>query len=267
MDRSDTPVVRAGQDIPARLFTEKGTAVASFIGGPLAGTYLIARNSRTLGKEDAARLTLIVGGAFTVALFTTLALLPLSVVERIPYHFIPLAYGIVGYLVVKSVQQQDIDVHLQAGGKKGSWQVIVGSGLGSLALSLGYFFALVMLIPSQQQIFAGVPYKFDKTGATMYYDKATISEPDIKFVGAQLEEMGYFSKDNQLPAGFRKEGNKYTIEMFVDEEKWDGPVMEHDIPQFLRILKNWHRDREFQIRFVAIDSDGRRKTNVFQSTE
>jgi len=157
MDRSHTPVARTGQDIPARLFTEKGTAVASFIGGPLARTYLIVRNFRTLGKEDAARLTLIIGGAFTVALFTTVALLLLSVVERIPYHFIPLAYGIVGYLVVKSLQQQDIDVHLQAEGKKGSWQVIVGSGLVSLALSLGYFFALVMLIPSQQQIFAGSP--------------------------------------------------------------------------------------------------------------
>jgi len=101
----------------------------------------------------------------------------------------------------------------------------------------------------------------------MYYDKATISEPDIKFVGAQLEEMGYFSKDNQLPAGFRKEGNQYTIKMLVDEGKWDGPGIKHDIPQFLRILKNWHRNRKFQIRFVAIDSDGRRKIKVFQSTE
>jgi hypothetical protein len=266
MDRSHTPIVRIGQAVP-RLFTEKGTAVASAIGGPLAGTYLIAKNFRTLGKEDAARLSLIIGGAFTVALLTTLALLPLSVTERIPYHLIPLAYGIVGYLVVKSLQQQDIDAHLQAGGKKGSWQMIVGSGLVSLVLSLAYFFALVILIPSRQQIFAGVPYKFEKTGATMYYDKATISEPDIKFVGAQLEEMGYFSKDNQLLAGFRKEGDKYTVEMLVDEEKWDGPAIKHDITQFLRILKNWHRDSEFQIRFVAIDSDGRRKAKVFQSTE
>ncbi len=125
----------------------------------------------------------------------------------------------------------------------------------------------MILIPSTQQIFTGVPYKFEKTGATLYYDKATISEPEIKFVGGLLEEMGYFSKDNQSPAGFRKEGNNYTIEMLVDEEKWDGPVVEHDIPQFLRILKNWHKDSEFQIHFVAIDPLGRRKTKVFRNME
>ncbi len=137
MDRPRTPIVRIGPHTPATLFTEKGTAVASAIGGPLAGTYLIAKNFRSLGKEDAAGLTLIIGGALTVALLTTLALLPLSVAEKIPQHFIPLAYGLVGYLVVKSLQQQDINAHLQAGGKKGSCQVIVGSGLVSLVLSLG----------------------------------------------------------------------------------------------------------------------------------
>jgi len=260
-------MVGIGPAIPARLFTEKGTAVASAIVSPLAGTYLIAKNFRTLGKQRVAKLTLIIGGAFTVALLTTLALLPLSVTEKIPQHFIPLAYGILGYLVVKSLQQPDIDAHLQAGGKKGSWQVIVGSGLVSLVPSLGYFFALVSLIPSQQQIFVGTAYKFERTGATMHYEKATLSEPDVKFVGTQLEDMGYFSKDNQLPAGFRKEGNKYTIEMVVDEEKWNGTDLQHDIQVFLRTLKNWHQGREFQVRVVSIDSIGERKSKVFQSGE
>ena len=267
MDRSHTPIAKIGPAVPARLFTEKGTAVASLIGGPLAGTYLIAKNFRTLGKGDAARLTLIVGGAFTVALCTALALLPSSVTDKVPQHFIPLAIGAVGYLVVKSLQQKDIDAHLQAGGKKGSWKVIIGSGLVSIALTLGYCFALVMLIPSEEQIFTGVPYKFEKTGATMYYDEATISEPDIKFVGGELEEMGYFSKENPAPAGFRKEGNKYIIEMLLEEAKWNDPFVQHDIPQFLKILKNWQRDSEFQVQFVAIDSLGRRKTKVFQSKE
>ena len=256
-----------GPPIPARLFTEKGTAVASAIGGPLAGTYLIAKNFRTLGKHGAARLTLIIGGAFTVVLFTSLALLPLSVTEKIPRHLIPLAYGIVGYLVVKSLQQSDIDAHLQAGGKKGSWQVIVGSGLVSLVLSLGYFFALMSLIPSQEQVFDGTPYKFETTGATIYYEKATISVPEVKFVGTQLEEMGYFSKETQLPAGFRKEGDKYTIEMLVEEKKWNDTNMRHDIQLFLRILKDWHHDRDFQVRVVSIDLIGERKSKVFQSGE
>jgi hypothetical protein len=267
MDRSQTPVVRIGETRPARLFTEKGTAVASAIGGPLASTYLIAKNFRTLGKEDAARLTLIIGGAFTVALWTTLALIPSSVLDKIPEHLLPLIYGSLGYLVVKSLQQQDIDAHLQAGGKKGSWQMIVGTGLISIVLSLGYCFAVVALTPSRHQVFEGAPYKFEKSGCTMYYDKRNIPESDVKFVGALLEEMGYFSKDNPLPAGFRKEGSKYTIEMVLDEDRWDSPVVTDDVPHCLRILKDWHRDSEFQIRLVAIDPIGNRKTKVLQNSE
>jgi hypothetical protein len=98
---------------PIRLFTEKATAVAAGIGGPLPAAYLIAKNFKSLGNEHAARMTLIIGGAITVALFTILALLPLSATEKIPPHVIPLAYGLIGYFVVKTLQQRDIDAHLR----------------------------------------------------------------------------------------------------------------------------------------------------------
>jgi hypothetical protein len=257
-------VVSDASPVTARVFTEKATAVASAIGGPLAGTYLIAKNFRAFGKEKAARLTLMIGGGFTVALFTTLALLPVSIGEKIPNHVVPLIYGLAGYLVVKSLQQQDIEACLRAGGRKGSWQMIVGTSIVALVLSLGYFFALVLATPSPQQIFEGTPYKFEATGSTIYYDKATISEADIQFVGSLLERMGYFSKSNPRPARLRKEDAKYTIEILVEEQKWSAPVIEHDMAEALRVLKNWHPDREFQIRFVQIDPIGIRKSKIFQ---
>jgi hypothetical protein len=267
IERSNTPVTRIGPTVAPRLFTEKGTAVAMAIGGPLAGAYLISKNFLTLGKKQAARWTLIIGGGLTVALFTTFALLPSRVADKIPQHFIPLAYGVLGYFIVKSLQQRDIEAHLQAGGKKGSWQVIVGSGFIALVLSLGYVYALVMLVPLPQQIFDGVPYKFEGTGETIYYDKATITEPDIRFVGKELEKVGYFSADNPIPAGFRKEGDRYTVEILLDQEKWNATDIQLDIQLFLRTLKNWHQDRKFQVRVISIDSIGERKSKVFQNSE
>jgi hypothetical protein len=267
MDRLHTPIARVDQPGSVKLFTEKGTAVATGIGGPLAGTYLIAKNFRSLGKERAATLTLMIGGALTIALFTTLTLLPLRVVEKVPREFIPLGMGVIGYLVINSLQRKEIDAHLQTGGKKGSWHMIVGSGLVSAALSLGYCFALGELVPSQEQIFDGTPYKFETTGATMYYDKATIGEADIKFVGRQLEEMGYFSKENPLPAGFRKEGDKYTIEILLDEQKWNGSDVQHDTQLLLKTLKDWHPDRDFQVRFVDVDWIQGRKSRIFRGMD
>ena len=249
----------------ARLFTEKATATASAIGGPLAGAYLIARNFRTLGKEDSARLTLTVGVIVTLCLFTAITFLPENTLDKIPKHFIPLAYGIVGYIVVRSFQQKDIDAHLAAGGKKGSWHVIVGSGLVSLAISLGYFWIIVTLTTPDEPAppFAGTPLVFESTGSIIYYETPSIQESDAKVVGRILEDMGYFSKETQLPAGFHMEGSKYTIEMLVDEENWSHPVIEHDVSQFLRILKQSHDQRDYQVVFVMFDSTGHRRSKLF----
>jgi hypothetical protein len=246
---------------PVRLFTDRGIGVAAGIGGPLAAAYLIARNFKSLGKERAAMVALIIGAAVTVALFTILAVLPPSAIDKIPPPLIPLAYGLVGYFIVKTLQQRDIDAHLQAGGKKGAWQVIVVAGVVGLALTVGYVVLLAYLSPAT--IFDGDAYKFEKTGATIYYDKASIPEADVKFVGNELEAMGYFSKENPLPAAFRKEGEKYTVELLVDKKDWDAPFVKDDIPQFLKVLRSWHHDSDFQVRFVAIDFIGQRKTKTF----
>lgn len=259
MNHPDKPIPRE----PIRLFTEKATAVAAGIGGPLAAAYLIAKNFKSLGKERAATVTLIIGGAITIILFTIVALLPLPTVEKIPPHLISLAYGIVGYVAVKTWQQRDIDAHLQAGGKKGSWLVIVAAGIAGAALSVGCILLLAFLGSSTLNIFEGEPYKFENTGATLYYDKANIPEADVKFVGNELEAMGYFSKNNPLPAAFRKEGSKYTVELMLEEKDWDASFVKDDIPHLLKVLGQWHQDSEFQVRFVAIDFAGNRKTKIF----
>jgi hypothetical protein len=248
---------------PIRLFTDRGIGVAAGIGGPLPAAYLIAKNFKSLGKERAANATLIIGAAITVALFTILASLPPSAIDKIPPPLIPLAYGLVGYFVVKTLQQRDIDVHLQAGGKKGSWRVISVAGVIGLGLTVGYVLLLTFLSPSSFRMFDGAPYKFERTGATLYYDKANIPEADVKFVGNELEAMGYFSKENPLSAAFRKEGETYTVELIVDEKNWDASFVQHDISQFLRVLRSWHHDSEFQVRLVAIDLVGERKTKIF----
>jgi hypothetical protein len=236
---------------PIKLFTEKATAVASFVGGPLSAAYLIAKNFKSLGNERAAHRTLILGFAFTVVLLTTLAVLPPSIDDKIPQHLLPIAYGSVGYIIVKRFQQRDIDAHLQAGGKKGSWQMIVGTGLVGLVITFAYIFLIASLLSRDALPFPGEPYQMRKSGATIYYDKSTIPEADAMFVGIELEEMGYFVKETRLPAGFRKEGDKYTVELLVDDQHWNSPVIKEDVSLFLGVLRQWHHDWQFQVRFIG----------------
>lgn len=236
--------------------------MASLLGGPLSATYLIARNFKSLGNERAANRTLVLGFAFTVVLFTTLAALPPSIGEKIPEQLIHIAYGFIGYLIVNRFQQRDIDTHLQAGGKKGSWQMIVGTGLVGAGVSFAYIVLIASLISRDAPPFPGEAYQMRKSGATIYYDKSTIPEADAMFVGIELEEMGYFVKETRLPAGFRKEGDKYTIGLIVDDQHWDSPSVKEDTMLFLGVLGQWRPDRQFQVRFVGADRIGMRKTKI-----
>jgi hypothetical protein len=54
-----------------------------------------------------------------------------------------------------------------------------------------------------------------------------------------------------------------SVLKMLDEKDWDVPFVNNDIPQFLRVLRGWHHDSEFEVRFVAIDSLGQRKTKLF----
>ncbi len=246
-----------------RLFTEKAIATSSAIGGPLAGTYLISKNFASLRNEDAARLTMIIGVAFTFVLFTAIAFVPESTLEKVPKHLIPLAYGIIGYLIVKRYQQKDIDTHLTQGGKKGSWRVVVGVGIVSLVLTLGCFALIVFLTAHDEQVFAGTQYAFESSGHAIYYDSPEIPEADVEAVGTLLKEIGYFSDEEPMSAGLRKQGDVRTIELLVDEENWNHPILLYDARHLLYSLSQAQANQKYYLLFVSLDSTGNRKTKLF----
>lgn len=265
LDSSDTE--RHAPLVPREgvLFTEKAIGVATLIGGPLAGTFLMARNFRSLHNERGARLTLTIGALFSLFLFTGFAFVPETLVDKLPNGLIPFVYGLVGLLVVRSYQRKDIAAHIAAGGKKGPWFFAVGSGVVSMVVTMGYIWILALLIPGDesQPPFDGTPLIFESSGGTVYYGGPPIQESDAMILGKLLEEMRYFSKERPLPAALHLDGNAFTIELLVDEENWAHPGVHHDIEQGLRILKQLHPQRQYQFVFVMFDSAGRRKSHAF----
>ena len=145
MENSETAYLPPPAAPEYALFTKKAITVAAGLGGPLAGAYLMAKNFRTLGREDASRNTLTIAALLTLAFFTAVALVPASVMEKVPRFLLPLIEAWGFYLIIDLYQQKDILAHLNAGGKKGSWRVILGSVLISILVSLAYF-AIVVVI-------------------------------------------------------------------------------------------------------------------------
>ena len=121
-----------------RLFSATQVAVATFLGSPLAGSLLFARNYQVLGKNGAALKALALGVVATGLLILLVTLLPKGM---------PLALlSIVGMrAAVGHYQGRAISDHEYRGGPKGSWLVAIAVGLASFVLVLGVFFVLVFV--------------------------------------------------------------------------------------------------------------------------
>ena len=121
-----------------RLFSASQVAVATFIGSPLAGTALFARNYQVLTRRGAALLWLGLGVVVTALLLVIALLLPKGTPT-----FLPLL-SIVGMrLAVNHFQGRAISNHTYAGGAQGSWLVSIAVGLAGLVCVVVAFFVLV----------------------------------------------------------------------------------------------------------------------------
>ncbi len=137
----------------ARLHTPKNIVAATFLGGPLAGGYLISRNFRILGNKDAGEHSLLIAIITAVWISGNLfVLLP----EKFPLIAIPIVSAAIVFYIVRSYQGQQIKEHLKKGDQKASplWKA-VGVGLIALVLSL-QFFVLVAVIAGSVELFSPI---------------------------------------------------------------------------------------------------------------
>jgi hypothetical protein len=132
-----------------KLYTIGWITFATYIGGPLAGCYLMSENFKNVGNEDLAEKTFKIGIISIILLFGSIAFIPESILDKIPDAIIPLTYTAIIYLYVKKFQGKSINEHIENGGLKYSGWRATGFGILSLIVSLLYFFILVMLIPEK----------------------------------------------------------------------------------------------------------------------
>jgi hypothetical protein len=263
MELSETTYLAPPAATDVSLFTRKAITVAAGLGGPLAGVYLIARNFRSLGNADASRSTIALGAILTFLFLTAVAFIPEPAMDRIPRSVLPLAEGGVFYLVVGAYQQKEIESHLKAGGKKGSWRVIVAASVLSLILSMAFLLVVYVSVPHEDTTFKGTPYTFASTGCTIYHDAGSIQEPDLKAVGALLEEAGYFTRDTRQPAGLREENGDYVLELEVDKSIWEQKELKADIAHLVYRLNNPNTGHYYHVRCVSVNFLGDKTEKMF----
>ena len=125
-----------------KLYSPTQVTVGSFAGGPFAVVYMLWMNFRALGDEAEARMTLIWGFVFVVAVFAILPVLP----EKFPNYVLPVIYSLGARLVAErfhltkqAIKQSD------RYGFQSNWNVFgisVGFLLAFMALAVGFVLGL-----------------------------------------------------------------------------------------------------------------------------
>lgn len=136
------PVVGGSNRI---LYTDHALLLATCVGGPLAGLYLVTANFRAMGDKKTARSWIITGILVTSAVFALATLLPDRIASLVPRGVFPWLVGLAGYVLLRKQQKGAIEAHLAAGGKRRSWIAVAGAAAGAFLLSVAIMYALTFM--------------------------------------------------------------------------------------------------------------------------
>lgn len=131
-----------------KLYTIGWIIFSTFLGGPLAGCYLMSVNFKNLGDKDLARKTLKIGIISTILLCgSPICLIVENPINQIPNYLIPTIYISIIYAYLKTYQEKSIKKHIEKGGLKYSGWKSTGIGIMSfIVTSFILFFVLILVL-------------------------------------------------------------------------------------------------------------------------
>ncbi len=126
-----------------KLYKPESVRIASFLGGPFAGAYLMHANEKAIGRTG--KTWFIWGAALVVMIlaFVLVFLLP----ENIPGFIIPLLYSFAASGFTFYLQGDELKAHEAAGGAYWSgWRAALVGIIGGIILVAVYFGVMYFLI-------------------------------------------------------------------------------------------------------------------------
>jgi hypothetical protein len=230
MEESVEPPEKSAPPLYA-LHTVGGVTLASFLGGPLAGSVLIAINERRLGRPEVARNAVLLGALGTAALFGLGAVLPDAATKGLPIGSIigmrQIALGLFG---------PRLEEHKKAGGKLVSLWHAAGVGLIGAVAEVAVVLAVVFSMPAPQ-----LKHMRSGDGEILYTED--VSEADAAAVAKVLERTGYFTggvrqaglvrnaPDTLALKCFVNEGGENNVDLVKDLESLEREVLTPELPR------------------------------------
>jgi hypothetical protein len=145
--------METGSRFSTPLFSPAQVAVAAFLGGPIAGAWLMRSNYRAANEEEHARRALLWGIIGTLAAIVVSFMLS----EDFPSMVLPISYTMALYYFAKQEHGNDVDLQRSAGGASASNWKVVGVGLLWLLVNLVVIIGIAFAVDGSPQEGTRVP--------------------------------------------------------------------------------------------------------------
>ncbi len=230
-----------------KIFTNKAISIATFFGGPIAAGFLISKNFKTFGDQDAARKSVFIGILSTFLLFTILFLTPQHITDKIPRVLIPGIYTLIIAAIVEKYQGKMISTFLAENGKKASSWIAAGYGAIGLVIILVFVLILSTLAP-----FDGYEknLKVDKN-ITMYYSE-NIDKKVSEQIAAAINKSEFLAESEDVSIFLNTENDFYRLRFILNDNSLitDSNVI-LDFNRFEHYLNyNLNLDRKIEVGFT-----------------
>jgi hypothetical protein len=176
---------------------------AAFLGGPIAGWLLIARNYAQMGRTGARWAAILAGVVVTaIAIAVAFALPDAKGTNLLP----SLALGILTYLCAQMLQGTQFHEHTGRGGAKVSGWVVAGYILVGIVLILGTLIGGLLVYDAA---FGDQELKVSHCEEILHGTDVTIEEAHA--LGRVLQQLDIFDGVGEKTVGLHKDGDIYVV--------------------------------------------------------
>lgn len=106
----------------SKLYTINQGVFATFFGGPIGGTILLAQNYKQFGCPQSARRAIVSGIIITCALVPVTLILP----QNTPNAVLPIGYSIAFRIIAERLQGTELKSRIEQGAERQSWWRAIG---------------------------------------------------------------------------------------------------------------------------------------------
>lgn len=216
----------------------------------LAGSVLVFKNLRKMGKSKQA-LWVLSGGIIYTLLLVMIFTAPIPALDNLP-STTHIGLNIIMALVVSLIMQRlDTDKEIEQQEEKASnWKAFF-NGIGFLLIVVTFTFTFSLFQPP----FPGEKYQLDEVGNVVYYNDDNYNEKDAKEVGDFLKAYQIFADDFGADAYLHHTGDYKTLTIVSELDVLNDKEAIEYIKSLVPPLRN-HFDSPFLIRLYAYKLNG-----------